>query len=521
MSDKLRTFLFYITLFLFIAIMTFQSNIVDFDLFARLLQGQAFWELGNILQRDIFSYTPVNIWYDHEWGASVVFYWVLNHFGDLGLLLLQVFMVFGIFYFAIETLKLRGVNNSTPYNFLFYFFAYHAAGNSAFGSVIRCHLFTFLFFSIWLYLLERIRIKKEYHWLVTFVPMMLFWSNIHGGCVAGLGLLILYAIGEALNRKTFKYYLTTLAVCFLILFVNPWGVGYVKFLLHATTMPRPVIAEWNSPFALSNLLSHLRFNLYFVFFTLISLLTLFIKRNKIKNIDYTKTLVLIVMAYLSASHIKHQWFFVVAVIVFLYNDFYWILNNIFEKLRINLTSKFICIKECFLFILILLGLVGYLSLNKPHISTSFSKYPIKAIEFIKINKLNGNLLVNFHHGSYTAYKLYPHNLIAMDGRYEEVYPDYLLAMMNNFYMQATDRPNMLIEMFRPDIIVMENYFKAKDYLLTDKSYTKVFEDEFYTLFVDKKLVKKSYIKPSDDIKYYNKHLFDIDLKFKKFKPNKA
>ena len=154
MTNKLRNVLFYITLFLFIVIASFQGNTADYDLFARLLQGQAFWQLGNILHHDIFSYTPTHTWFDHEWGSSVVFYWVFDKFGQLGFLWLKALMIFGIFAFSIEALKIRGVKFSTPYNILFYYFAYHAAYIAGFSNTIRCQLFTYLFFAIWIYHLQ-------------------------------------------------------------------------------------------------------------------------------------------------------------------------------------------------------------------------------------------------------------------------------------------------------------------------------------------------------------------------------
>ena len=37
--------------------------------------------------------------------------------------------------------------------------------------------------------------------------------------------------------------------------------------------------------------------------------------------------------------------------------------------------------------------------------------------------IKGNIITPFALGSYTSYKLYPNNLIYIDGRYEEVYYD--------------------------------------------------------------------------------------------------
>ena len=146
-----------------------------------------------------------------------------------------------------------------------------------------------------------------------------------------------------------------------------------------------------------------------------------------------------------------------------------------------------------------------------------NSYPVKAIEFIKINKIKGNILVDFQEGSYTSYKLYPNNLIAMDGRYEEVYHDYMLPLFNNFFMQVGEKPNLLLEKFRPDIIVIAKKFKANESLSKDKTYKNVFSDENYTVYLDKSLTQKSYKMPTEDKNYYNKTMFDTNLKFIKYK----
>ena len=65
---------------LFLIILMFFYNTIDMDYWARILQGNAFWQLGHILKTDCFSYTPTHIWLDHEWGSSVIFSFLQNNF---------------------------------------------------------------------------------------------------------------------------------------------------------------------------------------------------------------------------------------------------------------------------------------------------------------------------------------------------------------------------------------------------------------------------------------------------------
>ena len=76
-----KTFLFYITLFLLILVFSTTANYFDFDLWARLIAGMGVIEGGHVLTSDFLSYTPVHTWWDHEWGAGVIFYAVLKLLG--------------------------------------------------------------------------------------------------------------------------------------------------------------------------------------------------------------------------------------------------------------------------------------------------------------------------------------------------------------------------------------------------------------------------------------------------------
>ncbi len=203
-----KALLFYITLFLLIFAYSFTTSNYDFDLWARLIAGMGVIDGGHVLTQDFLSYTPVHTWWDHEWGAGVIFYFFLKHFGPFSLIILQALMLFGIFFTASRIIKLR--TDKYPYNILFYFFALMAVMQNL-NTPIRCHMFSFLFFTVFIYIFEKVR--QGNNKLLYLIPIIiLFWNNIHGGVVAGLGLTAMYAVGELLNKKPFKKYLITLAV---------------------------------------------------------------------------------------------------------------------------------------------------------------------------------------------------------------------------------------------------------------------------------------------------------------------
>ena len=97
-SERTKTFLFYTLLLLCSAAVALKSKNYDFDMWARLIAGMAVVQTGQVAKYDFMSYTPTHAWYDHEWGSSVVFYLFHSTFGHLGLLFLQVMLIFLTMY---------------------------------------------------------------------------------------------------------------------------------------------------------------------------------------------------------------------------------------------------------------------------------------------------------------------------------------------------------------------------------------------------------------------------------------
>ena len=249
--------------------------------------------------------------------------------------------------------------------------------------------------------------------------------------------------------------------------------------------------------------------------------TLYIIKNKInyEKLDKTKILIILLMAYLSITHIRHHTFFIFAAGTLLYEEFYSLFNSLTSKIKnkLNINNEeniksFVLIKEVFVYFIILIASIPPLIADGKEIRITETKYPRYSIEFIKINKLEGNLLINFNWGSYAAYKLYPQNLIFMDGRYEEVYDPNLLIDLNNFHLLKDDW-DKIIKKYKTDIIVIDTEYPIYNKLLNSKEWSLIFTNELSGVFVPSDKVRKKYVYPTPDDNYYNKTLFNTDIKF--------
>jgi len=506
---KIKPIFFYTVLLLFCVAFSLNASGYDFDLWARLIAGMGFVQTGQVLKHDFLSYTPTHLWYDHEWGSGVIFYLTQHLFSGAGLIILQALLLFSLFFIITRIVKLRGLQTTTAYNFLFYFFALISM-SAVINEPIRCQMFTFVLFALFLYILELAR-KGENRPLFALPFIMILWNNLHGGCVSGIGLIVIYIIGELLNKKEIKKYIYVLIPTVLALVINPWGLDYLGFLANAVSMKRPDVIEWWGLFSKFYLYKYMV--LKFFMLTLLIAKLVGTKSFSYQKMDKTKFLILFATLYLAISHVKMVPFFVITATCFLYDDFYAVIDKITVKIHKNL----IFLKEVLVYLLITTFILTTINVKAFESIVNESKYPIKEIEFIKINHINGNLLINFGLGSYASYKLYPDNLIFMDGRYEEVYYDYMVPMMKKFYLLNPGWDEILIK-YPPAVMVIEKYYPVYNILKTKKNWELVYEGKLFGVFVKSKPsvgFKKDYKQPSADIEHYKKNFFDTNISFKK------
>ncbi|MBE7705567.1 MAG: hypothetical protein E7Z90_07160 [Cyanobacteria bacterium SIG29] len=492
----MKRILFYILIFIFIYSLALINNAIDMDYWARILQGNAFWQLGTILKQDPFSYTQTHLWLDHEWGSSIIFSFIQNHFGYIGIHIFRTLLVTSIFILLFETIRLREEKTNTLLCLSLFIIGAYAIPTITM-SALRCHFFTFFFFSLFIFLLEYIRKHEKYRLLIALPLIMILWVNIHGGCVSGLGLLFMYALGEFINKRKFLPYIYTMLACTLVMFINPYGFEYVKFIFMATTMPRPFVTEWISPFAHNNWLFFIEFKIFYI----INLIILLFNLKKFKQ-DAVKYIILIICAYLSFKYIKNTPFFIITSIIFLYGD----ILSFFKKFKVD--TKAIYYVAYFFVLIHALNIIVY---NKP--IPNISLQPYKVVEFIKINELKGNILAPFDMGSYITYKLYPNNLIYMDGRYEEVYFKNTKDLLDNFYNVTKDWDKILDIGLTHDYIITPRNGLINDYLGKRKDYAYIYADEDNCLFIRNEKLKSKYYRPSQDYNYYLQNALSTDILF--------
>ncbi len=259
----------------------------------------------------------------------------------------------------------------------------------------------------------------------------------------------------------------------------------------ANTMKRPYIIEWWGLFSKYYLFKHIIFKIFMIFVCIIEFLQ--IKKISWQKIDKVKYIILLSTLYLAISHVKLLPFFAIASLCFVYED----LPQIKDKM---ICCALICIS------------IFTFAIKDFSIPVGIDTYPIKEVEFIKQNNLKGKILVNFGLGSYVSYKLYPDNLIFMDGRYEEVYYDYMVPLLKEFFL-AYPNWHQIFDIFPPDVMIIEKAYPIYNKLKEEKEWKAVYEGKLFGVFIPASNANKQFKQPSDDSNYYKNTLFDTDIKF--------
>lgn len=497
--NQLKKALFYLSLLTVVFILTFLTHSPDYDFWARLAVGSIFFQTGSVPHHDIFSYVPTKaLWIDHEWGASVIFYGAAKFLGVWGIFLLKAAIIFLVLLLIIKTIRLQKQTSSVGPVYIM------LLGLSLFpgvGAVIRCQMFTYLFFALWLFQLENIR-KNGNKNLWIFPVTMLFWVNMHGGFITGIGLIGIYAMGELLNRKNPVKYLIILGMILPVTLINPYGFEFWKYIIEASVMPRPTVPEWHpirldgpNQMILGFQVHYLIGSFIYVVFTIAAICRQIIKKEQP---DLTKYFLTIVFLYLGWSHQRHVIFFVIVMAALFYNQyielFCFVRTSLGKLLKVKANKMWTSMNQSIGYILLVILCICLRPLLQFDIILNPKQYPFGSFEFIRQNKLSGNLATTFVWSSYAFWKLYPQCKVLVDGRYEEVYTNAVFddAIQLSFKSGTWDE---VVRKYSTDILVLpKQLFQPAD-LQKLPGWDLAYMDFVSVVLLPKDKLRTDFIKP--------------------------
>lgn len=458
------------------------------DLWGYLCFGRLFWQNPGFPYHDVFSYVPTNsTWVFHEWLTGALFFRIYEWMGSGGLQILKYLLGIGAAFLVYETSRKRGARKllaALPFFLAGAFFSY------AFPAV-RALVFTYFFFALSLYILETARLNKNNARLWLMVPIMVFWTNLHGGFVAGLGIIFLYAMGQAISGKESWPYVKVLFACTLITLVNPYGFGLWKAIFQHLLQPQPEIREWTNVISAIFLFGPSLDLMVFVFAAGVSLpLSAFMPKR-----DRTAILVLAITALVGFFHHRHMPFFILSFAAFAPIA----IQNIFISVRANPktwrtpAAGVACIlglallyfnMQYFYYKIPIAARIGNpLTLNtpgKPYARGAIF-YPVDAVNFIENNGFSGNILPYATWGGYISWRLYPESRVAMDLRFETVYPKKIRNEYFDF-LRCGPGWQVFLKKYPHDMILVYAGYELHRALKNMAEWHEIYEDNTTVIF---------------------------------------
>lgn len=228
-----------------------QGLLVDADLGWHIRTGEWILHHHAVPHQDLYSFSkPGAPWYAWEWLTDVID-GSLYQLAGLKPIVLMAGVVIALFATTlIRRMVWRGVHL-----FVAMVIALMGVGSASIHFLARPHIFTLLFLSISIWMIEadRSQPSRRIWWLV---PVTILWTNLHGGFLVLIAALGLAAAGSAMEawiaqgnwHSTIRYALLT-ASCAAASLVNPYGYRlhiHVAEYLRSDWI-RNVIQEFQSP----------------------------------------------------------------------------------------------------------------------------------------------------------------------------------------------------------------------------------------------------------------------------------
>jgi hypothetical protein len=449
LCDRLRAFFGRDSVALFVAALVvlvklLPSTGADPDLFARVAMGRLTTLFGAVPTSDPFAFTPKHpLWIDHEWLSGVVFYWIAVNFGDVGLYISKLILPLWSLVFVFRCARLVAPE---AYGTLLWITLCFMHASFAWASTIRCQAFTYLFVPVTLYALLTYRANGERRYLLLLPLLTLPWANMHGGFTLGLIIQASFVAAEMWRRKRWQLPATIFALSVAATAFNPYGFGtYWGYILSALSMHRTSISEWSPVWRDSvTFWSTLPFAIAVAW-------GMWLRRGRV---DLWHAFLLAFATYSGFRHIRLVAFMMITYGVFALPLFSLVLSRIKE----HAARRFVLVERA-ASLCIALGLPLVLGsecirLLAAPFSLDYSIYPVSVCNWLRNTQPPGQrVLVDFNGGSLALWRLYPHSLISIDGRYEEVYPAEVETLVARAFEFGTEEGKAALAIVGPTFII--------------------------------------------------------------------
>lgn len=453
-------------------------NLTTADLGRHIKNGEILFQTGKIIDTNYYSYTnPEFNTVNHHWLIGPIFYLIYKIMGFWGLSFFYCFL--GMISYGFIFLSLRKGSNFWLSTFL----CFLSVPLFATRAEIRPEIFSYLFISIFLYLLTEFDGKKINNKIFAlFLVLQIFWVNVHILWPISLMLIGVFGIHDLIlkNKKIFFNRLFLGVTCLLVSFINPFGINSVI-----------------APFAI--------FNEYG--YRLAENMGVFFMHSYSKNSIYIYLELIsffwLVLLFYSFKKLRGNFKYLILSIVFLGLGFKMIRNIPLLAIYFPLASTFLLTniigkkkqrENIFLGGSFLLLLLAFVIKNKifyvfrPNFGFGLMEGGLKSAEFVKAKKINGPIFNNYDIGGYLIFNFFPEEKVFIDNRPEA----YSVSFFDDYYEKITDDkvwenifyqyyPN-IIYFYRHDLTPWGQEFMVQR-VRDNKNWAPIYVDDFVIILI--------------------------------------
>lgn len=500
MITSTRSLLIFIVLV--VIFVTALQPIADPDFWWHLKTGDYIIQNHGVPHTDLFSSTRFGSeWVTHEWLSEVFMYGVYRIAGFGGLIVVFALLVTASFW--VVYIRFRSCVGH-PVIAAVALLLGAAATTLVWG--VRPQIFTLLFASIFLYILDNYYRKKSQGAIWVLVPLMVLWVNLHAGWALGLALIALTLFGLLLDvlfgtepRETFKQrapaLLGVLVACSAAVCVNPNGTRMYSYPLETLTSRSMMlfIEEWKSPDFHQP---------QFQAVLILLLTTFFLLAVSNKRERPGRLLLLLATSFAMLRSGRNIPFFsLVATPLFAEHLWEWLKGQPWSTPLIasaGTESGKQSISRIAINSLIIVLALGFCSLAAQKAAAKQSsieeqQFPKAAVDFIKQHHPPQPIFNEYAWGGYMIWRLYPDYRVHIDGR-ADVFGDKLVAE----FIQVNDgkpRWRELLRQYGTKTVLVKHDSAIASLLGDDSRWQKVFEDKQAVILV---LKEQLHSQPSNE-----------------------
>lgn len=478
----------FLAIFLLISLYAGKNLLNDGDTGYHIRAGEYILTTLSVPRYDMFSYlSPPLPWTAHEWLSEVIMALIHGAFGMTGI------VVFFAFLIALTSFLLFKTSHTVDNDILVsLFIVILATAASRLHWLARPHVFSLVLMVVWYYLLDLYQYKgKNRLHLLPFI--MLLWANLHGGFMGGFILLAAYFLGncidacfkeereraESLGKA--KAILLTTVICVAVTVINPYGFHILLFPFKLTSSKElmDAVSEFISPnFHESNAL-------YFEVLLLVFVAAIGASRYKLNAIEIILSILFIHMSLYSARYIPL--FAIIATPVLsrklnaLLHDSDSRVARFIKKRSFNISGIDSAMAGYFWPLVSVAAVVALSATGKIDFKFNPEIKPVAAIEFLKREKITGNMFNNDEFGDCLIYGVYPGYKVFIDGRLDM----YGAERLKEYYKVSSFKQGWekVIQKYNISWVMFGANTPLSRHLLIHKDWKLIYADKVTNIFV--------------------------------------